>query len=95
VNGLLIDKIFFVPKFGLGDSEDRLLERLASQLSDSHTLVPVYSQHSLIHNGGIHCISGILRGLPGSGRSNLTTKTSKFTKGVERSLLGVDDLPAF
>jgi hypothetical protein len=95
VNGLLIDKTFFVPKFGLGDSEDRLLKRLASQLPDSYTLVPVYSQHSLLHNGGIHCIAGILRGLPGSVRSNLTTKASKLTTGVERSLFGVDELPAF
>ncbi len=66
VNGLLVDKTFFVPSFGLGESEDLILKRLASQLPDSYVIVPVYSQHSLLHNGGIHCISGILRGFPRS-----------------------------
>ncbi len=66
VNGLLIDKTFFVPEFGLREFERSIFKQLQISLPDSYTVVPVFSQHALLHNGGIHCISGILRGLPHS-----------------------------
>jgi len=61
VNLLLVDQQLFVPRFGFGAEEDRLLDELARKLPERYEVIPIFAQHLLIHNGGLHCISGILR----------------------------------
>lgn len=63
VNGLLIDDKYFAPVFGLGESEDRLLEEVRERLPDSIQMVLVPAQHMLLNSGGIHCTTGIVRQL--------------------------------
>jgi len=61
VNALFVDPILFVPTFGLGEPEARMLDDLSRKLPSEIRLVPVYAQHMLAYNGGIHCVTGIVR----------------------------------
>jgi len=61
VNALVVDQQVFVPRFGLGAVEDRLLAELGAQLPDGYTVVPVFAQRVLIRNGGLHCLAGLVR----------------------------------
>ncbi len=61
VNSLFVEPNLFVPNFGLGTAESRLIEDLGDQLPSSVRVVPIYAQHMLLYNGGIHCVSGIVR----------------------------------
>lgn len=63
VNSLFIEPNLFAPTFGLGTAESRLIETFSSQLPKSVQVVPVYARHMLLYNGGIHCVSGIVRSL--------------------------------
>lgn len=65
VNLLAVGAKLFVPRFGLGEAEDHLLARLASDLP-GFTVVPVYSRDLLTMNGGLHCLFGIVRTPPQS-----------------------------
>ena len=60
-NGLLVDRKLFIPCFGLGATEDELLQRLQQQLPSHYRVIPVLARHTLLANGGIHCATGILR----------------------------------
>ncbi|UCF36491.1 MAG: agmatine deiminase family protein [Acidobacteriota bacterium] len=60
-NSLLIDKMLFIPRFGLGSAEDEMFERVQAQLPDGYQLIPVYARRTLLFNGGIHCLFGIVR----------------------------------
>ncbi len=61
VNSLLVDRTLFVPRFGLGEAEDRILEGLGRSLPPSYEVVPVFARHMLLRNGGIHCTVAIVR----------------------------------
>jgi hypothetical protein len=61
VNLLLVDHKLFVPRFGFGSEEDRLLEELSERIPGAYQVIPIFAQHLIVHNGGLHCISGILR----------------------------------
>ena len=64
VNSLLIDKTLFVPQFGLGPGEDRIYDELEERLPRGYQVVPVYARRTLLHNGGIHCVVGVVRSNP-------------------------------
>jgi len=61
VNNLLVDNLLFLPKFGLGAVEDEIFDRLQKQLPIPYRVIPVFSQNSIVYNGGIHCRVGIVR----------------------------------
>jgi len=61
VNALVVDQQVFVPRFGLGEVEDRLLRDLGMQLPAGYSIVPVDAQRVLIRNGGLHCLAGLIR----------------------------------
>jgi len=61
VNALVVDQQVFVPRFGLGEVEDRLLHDVAGQLPAGYSVVPVDAQQVLIRNGGLHCLAGLVR----------------------------------
>src|SRR3972149_6427431 len=52
VNGLVVDTQIFVPRFGLGEVEDRLFRDVAAQLPRGYSIVPIYAQPGAIRNGG-------------------------------------------
>jgi hypothetical protein len=60
-NSALIDDTLFMPKFGFGPAEDAFFEKLRLQLPAHYKVVPLYARHMLLRNGGIHCISGLIR----------------------------------
>ncbi|MCB9384504.1 MAG: agmatine deiminase family protein [Bryobacterales bacterium] len=75
VNALAFDNLVFLPRLGLGKSEDALFQALQSELGDAYEVVPVQARFGLLHNGGIHCVFGIERAesIPASTRiSNLS-----------------------
>jgi agmatine/peptidylarginine deiminase len=61
VNSLLVDRTLFVPRFGLGDAEETILEELDAALPPQYEVVPVYARHMLLFNGGVHCAVAIVR----------------------------------
>jgi hypothetical protein len=61
VNALVVDQQVFVPRFGLGEVEDRLLHDVGAQLPAGYSIVPVDAQRVLIRNGGLHCLAGLIR----------------------------------
>lgn len=61
VNSLLLDHVLFVPTFGLGAVEARMLDTLEAALPPRYRVVPTYARHMLLHNGGVHCTVAIIR----------------------------------
>ncbi len=61
VNSTLIDRTLFMPEFGLGEAEWALFDRIRAQIPAKYRVVPVYARHVLLYNGGIHCVSGLIR----------------------------------
>ncbi len=61
VNALVVDQQIFVPRFGLGEVEDRLLRDVGAQLPAGYSIVPVDARQVLIRNGGLHCLAGLVR----------------------------------
>ena len=61
VNCLLVDNLLFVPRFGLGSAEEDIFDRIQKQLPRQYRVIPVFSQNSIVYNGGIHCRAGIVR----------------------------------
>lgn len=62
VNALLVDRVLFVPEFGLGEFERRVFEELGRALPAGYRVVPVYARHMFLKNGGVHCTVAIVRG---------------------------------
>ncbi len=60
-NMLVFDRRLFVPTFGLGQVEDDFIAKLRSDLNGAYDIVPVEARTSLINNGGVHCVFGIIR----------------------------------
>ena len=61
VNALVLDQQVFVPRFGLGEVEDRLLRDVGAQLPVGYSIVLIDAQRVLIRNGGLHCLTGLVR----------------------------------
>jgi hypothetical protein len=61
VNDLVVDKQIFVPRFGLGEVEDRIFRELGAQLPAAYSVVPLDAQRILVRNGGLHCLAGLIR----------------------------------
>ncbi len=61
VNFVCLGGKVFLPRFGFGAEEDALFEQLEQALPSGYTVVPVYAQHLLLHNGGLHCMFGMIR----------------------------------
>jgi hypothetical protein len=61
VNATLIDRTLFMPEFGLGEAEWALFDRMRGQIPARYRIVPVYARQVLLYNGGIHCVSGLIR----------------------------------
>ena len=63
VNNLLVDNILFIPVMGLTSIEKLFIDDLKTQLPPEYKIVPVYARHLILNNGGVHCATGIIRGL--------------------------------
>ena len=61
VNGLVVDRQLFVPRFGLGAAEERIFEDLDRALPAEYEVVPVPARHMLLNGGGVHCTVAIVR----------------------------------
>jgi len=61
VNCLVVDEQVFLPRFGLGEVEDRLFRDVGAQLPRGYSIVPIDAQRVLIRNGGLHCLAGLVR----------------------------------
>ncbi len=61
VNALVVDQQVFVPRFGLGEVEERLFREAGAQLPTGYSIVPIDAQQVLIRNGGLHCLAGLVR----------------------------------
>ena len=61
VNALVVDQQVFVPRFGLGEVEERLFREAGAQLPAGYSIVPIDAQQVLIRNGGLHCLAGLVR----------------------------------
>lgn len=75
VNLLQIGDNLFLPRFGFGAEEDALFEQLQAKIGPNVEITPIYAQHLLVHNGGIHCIMGVIRG-PARAASRTSVLTS-------------------
>jgi hypothetical protein len=60
-NMLVFDRRLFVPTLGLGEVEENFIAKLRSDLHGAYDIVPVDARASLINNGGVHCVFGIIR----------------------------------
>ncbi|MCW5963579.1 MAG: agmatine deiminase family protein [Bryobacterales bacterium] len=60
-NFLVIGQKLFVPTFGLGKYELRLLQQLQDRLPRPYRVVPVFARAVLAKNGGVHCAVGTRR----------------------------------
>lgn len=61
VNLLRLDRRVFLPVFGLGPEEQRLVELFARQLPAHYEVRPVFARAALLQSGGVHCLMGIVR----------------------------------
>lgn len=61
VNATLVDRTLFMPEFGLGEAEWVLFDRMRARIPSKYRVVPIYARHVLLYNGGIHCVSGLIR----------------------------------
>jgi hypothetical protein len=66
VNLLAVDRMLFVPTFGLGEVEDRIFDDLRRKLKQRYEVVPVAARLALANNGGVHCLFGIIRETSGN-----------------------------
>jgi hypothetical protein len=76
-NFIAVQDQIFMPVFGLGQAENQLLSRMQAQLPAPFRIVPVFSRHILSSNGGVHCVTGVLRTRgTGEGQMELSPRTS-------------------
>jgi len=61
VNDLVVDQQIFVPRFGLGEVEERIFRDVGAQLPAGYSIVTIDAQRVLIRNGGLHCLAGLIR----------------------------------
>jgi hypothetical protein len=61
-NMVLLGRRLFVPVFGLGPAEQRLVESIETLLPAGYRVVPVFARSALLQSGGVHCALGVVRG---------------------------------
>ncbi len=61
-NLLLLDHTLFVPVFGFGVPEQKLVEDIEPRLPAGYRVVPILARSALLQNGGVHCVMGLVRG---------------------------------
>lgn len=76
VNSAIIDNYVFVPEFGLGAAESKIMDNLQEALPAPFVVVPVYARNSLVLNGGVHCVVGFRRSSESSAPTGIETKHS-------------------
>jgi len=69
-NFLALEDRVFMPRFGLGAAENEMFARIQQQLPKPYQIVPVYARYALASNGGVHCISGVVRRQVGLGKAS-------------------------
>lgn len=60
-SGVYIISFLNPGKFGLGEAEWALFDRMREQIPSKYRVVPIYARHVLLYNSGIHCVSGLVR----------------------------------
>ncbi len=60
-NLLAVGNKLFVPTFDLGKAEQDLLKDFRKRLGPDYEVVEVPARMSLLNNGGVHCVFGIVR----------------------------------
>jgi hypothetical protein len=69
INHLRVGRTLFVPALGLPSVEEPLFADLRRKLGADYRIIPVPARSSLVNNGGVHCVFGIVPELgasPGS-----------------------------
>jgi hypothetical protein len=61
-NLILIEHTLFIPVFGFGEPEQKLVEEIEPKLPAGYRVVPVLARSALLQNGGVHCVVGLVRG---------------------------------
>ncbi len=61
-NMVLLERRLFVPVFGLGPAEQRLVESIEPMLPPGYRVIPVFARSALLQSGGVHCALGVVRG---------------------------------
>lgn len=79
-NYVAIGNQVFMPVFDLGPPELLILADIQRQLPAPFQIVPVYSRYALASNGGVHCVAGTLRSLPGLGELESSSTTEKLRR---------------
>jgi hypothetical protein len=60
-NMLAVGRQLFIPTFELGAAEANLLADFKKRLDGDYEVVPVPARLSLLDNGGVHCVFGVVR----------------------------------
>ncbi len=61
VNAVAVDEQLFVPRFGLGEAEEGIFRLLRARMPSGYSIVPIDARRVLIRNGGLHCLTGLVR----------------------------------
>jgi hypothetical protein len=61
-NMVKLENRLFIPVFGLGPVEQRLVEGIEPRLPAGYRVMPVFARSALLQNGGVHCVLGTVRG---------------------------------
>jgi hypothetical protein len=60
VNHLRVGPTLFVPALGLPLVEDRIFADLRRSIGTGYQVIPIAARSSLLNNGGVHCVFGIV-----------------------------------
>jgi|GEM_PF-970592 len=60
-NFVTIHQSVFMPVFGLGPFEREVIAGIQDRLPKPYRVIPIYAREALASNGGIHCVTGLLR----------------------------------
>ncbi len=66
INHLRVGRTLFVPELGLPGVEQPIFAELRKKLGPDYKVIPVPARSSLVNNGGIHCVFGIVPVLNGT-----------------------------
>ncbi|MEZ5367097.1 MAG: hypothetical protein R2748_33365 [Bryobacterales bacterium] len=67
VNSLVDGDRIFMPALGLGRLETEMFADIQQQLGPDYQVIPVNAWASVLSNGGVHCVFGIVRAPSGGG----------------------------
>jgi hypothetical protein len=66
INHLRVGKTLFVPALGLAAFEEPIFADLRRKLGGDYEVIPIAARASLLINGGVHCVFGIVPALGGA-----------------------------